>query len=1109
MIVARNLAQRYPRTDGSEPLTVLADVDLSIGEGEVVVILGPSGSGKTTLLGLLAGLDQPTEGEVELAGVALGPLEEDDRAGFRAENVGFVFQNFQLIPTLTALENVQVPLELLPADRAPSAREAETRAGTLLERVGLGDRTGHYPAQLSGGEQQRVGLARAFAAEPRILFADEPTGNLDRDTGERIADLLFELNREAGTTLVIVTHDMALAERAGRLIRIQAGRIQDDTTKPRRRRAHERGAAKKRERVRLPTEDRLVSGRFVAAMARRELRSSGRRLALYGSCMALGIAALVALTGIRTAIKEAVGEQARTLMGADLMLRARTPFTETVKAQIEALTGGSEDDVAEVVSFGSMALAERSGRTRLVHVQAVEPGFPFYGRVITKPQDEWEGLADGRNAIVDPAVLIQLDLEVGEVLRVGKVAFTVRGAALKAPGTFGLRASVAPRVFIPANHLEATGLVQQGSMVEYLGYLRTTQDLSAWVEENRPVLEAERTTARTVQNYQEDLSSSFAQLTRYLGLVGLTALLLGGVGVAAGVRVFVREKLTTAAVLRALGARSDQVIAVYLAQAGLLGFAGAALGVALGWGVQAILPSLLASFLPVPLTFRLDPWSLWSVSCWAWASQWPLPRGPCSSCVPSSPLRALRREVDASGSGSPPLLLLGGLAAALCAAAVWQAPSPVVGLFFAGGVIIALLVLGAAAQGLTRLLRHRVPRAAPYWLRQGVANLFRPGNQTLPTTLTVGFGLFLVACVQLVQTNLLTELADDSDPNRPNLVLFDVQSDQTAGVVELLESRGTRIADRSPMVPARITGVRGETAKAVMAKSGETEAIDEEERDARWAMRREYRLTYRPELRDTERVVEGSWWGPEPHTDGPSPVSLDRELASRLGLKIGDPITWNIQGVPIESVLANLREIDWGRFSTNFFVVFPPGVLEEAPQSTVLVGHLDGEQARAELQRDLVGEFPNVSVLDATFLLRAVDTIVRQVNLAVRFMAGFTLATGLIVLIAAASTARFQRIREALLLRTLGGRSGVVRRILTTESFVLGALAASVGLGLATIAVWALTRFLFEHAFHLPVADLSVLWLATVGLSTALGFSHARPALARPPLVGLREVEGG
>ncbi len=225
MIVARNLTQRYPLADGRPPLTVLAGVDLDVEAGEVVAVLGPSGSGKTTLLGLLAGLDRPSEGEVSLDGVALGSLGEDERAALRAERIGFVFQSFQLVPTLTALENVLVPLEILPAGRRPAAEQAERRARELLQRVGLGDRLDHFPAQLSGGEQQRVGLARAFANEPRLLFADEPTGNLDRATGHEVVELLFALNRELGTTLVVVTHDEELARRAGRIVHLAAGRI--------------------------------------------------------------------------------------------------------------------------------------------------------------------------------------------------------------------------------------------------------------------------------------------------------------------------------------------------------------------------------------------------------------------------------------------------------------------------------------------------------------------------------------------------------------------------------------------------------------------------------------------------------------------------------------------------------------------------------------------------------------------------------------------------------------------------------------------------------------------------------------------------------------------
>jgi putative ABC transport system ATP-binding protein len=227
LIITQHLEQTFQ--SAGRPLTVLRDINLTIAPEAFVAVVGPSGSGKTTLLGLLAGLDRPSRGTVRVDGVDLGTLTEDGRAAFRAARIGFVFQTFQLLPTLTALENVQVPLELLPGGPAP---DAEARAGELLDRVGLGDRKHHYPAQLSGGEQQRVGVARAFAHRPAILFADEPTGSLDAETGRGVIDLLVELNREARTTLVLVTHDPALAARAGRVIRLAAGAIVGDQRTP-------------------------------------------------------------------------------------------------------------------------------------------------------------------------------------------------------------------------------------------------------------------------------------------------------------------------------------------------------------------------------------------------------------------------------------------------------------------------------------------------------------------------------------------------------------------------------------------------------------------------------------------------------------------------------------------------------------------------------------------------------------------------------------------------------------------------------------------------------------------------------------------------------------
>ena len=219
ILTARNLSKVVPSTEGE--LTILHDLSLELASGDSLAIVGSSGSGKSTLLGLLAGLDLPSSGSVVLAGNDLASLDEDQRARVRAEHVGFVFQSFQLLDSLNALENVMLPLEL------EGRADARQRARTLLDRVGLGQRLTHYPRQLSGGEQQRVAIARAFAAEPAVLFADEPTGNLDSHTGERISDLLFELNKERGATLVLVTHDERLAHRCQRLIRLEGGHLVD------------------------------------------------------------------------------------------------------------------------------------------------------------------------------------------------------------------------------------------------------------------------------------------------------------------------------------------------------------------------------------------------------------------------------------------------------------------------------------------------------------------------------------------------------------------------------------------------------------------------------------------------------------------------------------------------------------------------------------------------------------------------------------------------------------------------------------------------------------------------------------------------------------------
>jgi len=468
------------------------------------------------------------------------------------------------------------------------------------------------------------------------------------------------------------------------------------------------------------------------------------------------------------------------------------------------------------------------------------------------------------------------------------------------------------------------------------------------------------------------------------------------------------------------------------------------------------------------------------------------------------PLRALRLDSQpAQGAAGGRAALVVALILSLLAASLWQAPQILTGFVFAAALAAVLAALTAAAAGCMALLRRYRPRRGPFWIRQSLANLFRPRNHTLPTTLSIGFGIFLVSTLHIVQHNVLTRIASDTRPDRPNLVLFDVQPDQVAELEAFLEERDARLYENTPLVSARIAGLRDRSTATWLADG-------ELERNFRWALQHEYRLTFAEELRETEEVVAGHWW-PDPPTatatDEPTPISLEVELAESLGVELGDAIVWDIQGIPIETVVTSLRVVNWGRLATNFFVVFPPGILEQAPHTNVLLLRVADAAKRATLQRDLVGRFPNVAALDATVILRALDAVLKEIGLAVQALALLTLATGMLILVAATVASRHERTREALMLRTLGASSAVVRRIVAGESLALALLATTVGTSLSLAASAALIHFGFELPFSPPWLELSLFVLVTLAITTALGWLNGRPAASDSPLASLREAE--
>lgn len=843
---------------------------------------------------------------------------------------------------------------------------------------------------------------------------------------------------------------------------------------------------------------------FALRMAWRESRGSRRRLTLYLGAVSLGVAALVAINSFSANVTASIHAQARTLLGADLELRSRSPFPPPVDSLLDSLRHAGLP-TARVTSFASMVLATMSGRTRLLDVRAVQPGFPFYGAIATDPPGRWATFRAAPQVLVDPSVLVHLDARIGDTLAIGDARFTVAGVVTSAPGDIGLRTALGPRVFLPARFLEETRLLQFGSRASYRVYVEQPDAAAVQRFLNRHNALFQRTGIRseTASSQEEDLTRALGRLARYLGLVGLVALLLGGLGVGSAVRVFVQEKLRDAAVLRCLGARQRTVLLIYLVQAVAIGFVGAAAGAVLGVAVQATLPAVVGEFLPLPVSASLH-WPSVLVGLGIGIGTAVLfALLPLLGLQEVTPLGALRREVDV---GAVPrvgrmrrLAVYAVMLAGLVGLSLWEAPRRTTGLWFAGGVLVATAILWLTARALMWATRRFFPRRARYVVRQGIANLFRPHNQTVAVVLAIGFGVFLIATLYVVQRNLLDQFALDAAPDRPNVVFFDVQVDQRDGLRRLLAARGVTPLETAPIVPARIARVNGRPVDSLRTDSAGR-------RHSRWALMREYRNTYRDTLVGSEQLVAGSWWvGPRPAGALPR-ISVEEDLAAEAGLALGDRVTWNLQGVRIETQVASLRRVQWARFEPNFFVVFEPGVLERAPQTEVVLARVADPASRAELQRDVVLAYPNVSALDLTLVQQTLDGVLTKVTLAIRFMALFSIASGFVILVGALSASRLQRLREVVLLKTLGAGARQVRRILLTEYLAWGTLAALTGVVLAGLAGWALVTRFFEVPFRLPAGPLTAVWIAVCGLTIAVGFANSRALLRGTPLEAWRTL---
>jgi len=851
--------------------------------------------------------------------------------------------------------------------------------------------------------------------------------------------------------------------------------------------------------------------RFIVTMAWRESRGGGARLLLLTAAISIGVGALVAIDSFTDNLQVAVEQQSRALLGGDLAISARRTVTDSTRTMVDSVvraTGADPArDLAELASFSGMAYVTRTSGARLVQATAITGGYPFYGEIRTQPAGAWARLRERGVILVDPSFLTALAAEIGDTVALGEARFVLAGTVTNFPGEVGVQSAFGPRVYIPGADLESTRLLTFGSRLDRQWFVRTpaSLDTRTFAETWRPKVSAQRLRMRTAVEDERELKEFLDQLGRYLGLVALIALLLGGIGVGSAVQVFIKRKREAIAVLRCLGATSGQVFGIYLLQAAVMGLAGSAVGVLLGVTLQLAMPAVFGAFLPLDVAVRPSlPAVLTGLGVGLWVAT-VFALIPLLGVREVPPLAVLRRDVDA-GPGTRPDGWTGlvwiGLVSSVIGLAALQVGNLVQGLGFAAGIAIALLILWLAALALIRGLRRRFPSRLAYPFRQGLANLYRPANQTVAVVLALGFGAFLLGALAVTQHNLLRQLQLDGGLGRPNLVLFDIQPDQAASVEGLIREAGLPLQPAVPIVPMRIRSINGQLTSDLLADSLKRRNRDGEQMET-WALRREFRSTYRDTSVASETVVVGDWWQPGATTE-PVPISMETGVAGDLGVTIRDTLVWDIQGVPVASVIVNLRDVNWARFEPNFFVVFPDGVLNEAPQSLVLLTRVDDPAAMGRLQRRVVERHPNVTSIDLTSIQQTIEQIVASVALAIRFMAGFSLATGVVVLIGALATSRFQRVREAALLKTLGATRRQVVRVMVTEYAALGLLAALVAAGLSAAGGWVLMKWVFEVPFSVPWAGFAGLAAVLVLLTVVTGLWNSLDVFRRTPMEVLR-----
>ncbi|MDB4904826.1 MAG: transporter permease [Mucilaginibacter sp.] len=840
---------------------------------------------------------------------------------------------------------------------------------------------------------------------------------------------------------------------------------------------------------------RKINIPWLFTMAWRDSRRSRSRLFLFISAIFFGIAALVAIYTFRFNLENDINSQAAELIGADLQVSGNKPVDASIKPLLDSLG----DRRSEERDFVSMIYFPKSNGTRLVQVRALQGGFPYYGSLETTPAQAGQSFRNGKMALVDKTLMLQFNARVNDSIKVGNVTFLIVGVLDKAPGQTGVSASIAPIVYIPLQYLEQTGLSKKGSRINYSFFYKYDRpvNMNKIIKNIDTRLDKAEMNYETIETRKENTGRSFGDLTRFLSLVGFIALLLGCVGVASAVHIYIREKIASIAIMRCLGVKGIEAFLIYLIQIVGIGIIGSMIGAFLGTIIQQILPTVMKDFLPLTISTDISWLAIGQGIILGIIISILFALLPLISIRNISPLNTLRISYEDVNLIRDPLRWLVYLLILLFIVSFtfFQLGSWLASVFFTIGILIAFLILSFTAWLLMKVMRAIIQSSWSYLFRQGFANLYRPNNQTIILIVSIGLSTAFICTLFFIQSILIGQVKLSSSGNQANMILFDIQTSQEKAIANLTKQQGLPVIQQVPIITVRLEKINGKTASEVKK--------DSTHKYSAHAFAYEYRVTYRDTLTATEKIFNGKWIGKaEPGKE--IPISIEERFSNRNHINIGDHLVFNVQGVNMQTIVTSVRQVNYGKIQTNFQIVFPSGTLENAPQFHVLLTHVPSSKASALFQQAIVREFPNVSIVDLGLILTVVDDLLDKIGYIIRFMSAFSIITGVVVLIASVRISKYQRIQESVLLRTLGASRKQIFAITALEYLFLGALSALTGIVIAVIGTWLLAKYSFEIPFTINVLPAIALFIIISLLTIIIGLLNSRGVLNKPPLEILR-----